>query len=241
MFVTENHDAASVTKGGQFDTVYHEHLRYYTPATLSRLLAMHGLEYRTLARPQTRRLVPLTARRRYPALDVHAASVAARLRDTAEPSPRSPGLRGRRDHPGHPADALHRDHRLHHACARSPGSDKIGREMPGTGIPIVDERELIDDQPAYAVIFAWHLADTIIPKLRKAGYEGNFIIPLPEPKIIKEVTLADSFTDHRGTIEDLLVTPLDSVTRIFTKAGAVPATTCTRRTTSGRTWSPASC
>lgn len=30
-----------------------------------------------------------------------------------------------------------------------------------------------------------------------------------------------AFTDERGTITDLLVTPLDGVTRIFTKAGAV--------------------
>jgi|SRR6185312_11715205 len=33
--------------------------------------------------------------------------------------------------------------------------------------------------------------------------------------------MADSFRDDRGLIEDLLITPLDGVTRIFTKAGAV--------------------
>jgi quercetin dioxygenase-like cupin family protein len=33
--------------------------------------------------------------------------------------------------------------------------------------------------------------------------------------------MADSFTDHRGKIEDLLITPLDGVTRITTVAGAV--------------------
>lgn len=33
--------------------------------------------------------------------------------------------------------------------------------------------------------------------------------------------MASSFTDDRGTIEDLIVSPLDSVTRIVTRAGAV--------------------
>src|SRR5215475_1599800 len=44
VFVTENHDAAAVTDGLQIDTVYHEHLRYYTVATVTRLLAAHGLQ-----------------------------------------------------------------------------------------------------------------------------------------------------------------------------------------------------
>jgi quercetin dioxygenase-like cupin family protein len=33
--------------------------------------------------------------------------------------------------------------------------------------------------------------------------------------------MAKSFSDERGTIEDILDGPLDSVTKIFTKAGAV--------------------
>lgn len=33
--------------------------------------------------------------------------------------------------------------------------------------------------------------------------------------------MADRFEDHRGVIEDILAGPLDQVTRIFTKAGAV--------------------
>lgn len=33
--------------------------------------------------------------------------------------------------------------------------------------------------------------------------------------------MASTFEDHRGKIEDLIVTPLDAVTRIFSKDGAV--------------------
>jgi quercetin dioxygenase-like cupin family protein len=43
--------------------------------------------------------------------------------------------------------------------------------------------------------------------------------------------LPDRFEDHRGVIEDLLITPLDGVTRIFTKAGAVRGNHVHKRTT----------
>jgi hypothetical protein len=42
VFITENHDWASIANGMQIDTVYHEHLRYYSVSSLSRLLAGHG-------------------------------------------------------------------------------------------------------------------------------------------------------------------------------------------------------
>jgi hypothetical protein len=64
-----------------------------------------------------------------------------------------------------------------------PGSDKIGMTMPGTGIPVVDEKVLLAEQPPYALLLSWHIADTIMPKLRAAGYTGKFIIPLPEPRV----------------------------------------------------------
>jgi hypothetical protein len=41
--VAENHHLRSIIDGCQWDTVYHEHLRYYTPLSFSRLLRHHGL------------------------------------------------------------------------------------------------------------------------------------------------------------------------------------------------------
>jgi hypothetical protein len=64
-----------------------------------------------------------------------------------------------------------------------PSSEKIGMKMPGTMIPVVPDAQLIEDQPPYALMFSWHIASSIIPKLRAAGYAGKFIIPLPEPVI----------------------------------------------------------
>ena len=61
---------------------------------------------------------------------------------------------------------------------------KIGRMMPGTLIPVLEESKLFTDQPGYALLFSWHIADELIPKLRQKGYRGKFIVPLPSPTIL---------------------------------------------------------
>ena len=64
------------------------------------------------------------------------------------------------------------------------GSYKIGKYMPGTLIPVLEESKLFADQPEYALLFSWHIADELIPKLKSKGYRGKFIVPLPEPRIV---------------------------------------------------------
>tara|TARA_Y100000590_G_scaffold432497_1_gene548575 strand:- start:530 stop:1045 length:516 start_codon:yes stop_codon:yes gene_type:complete len=64
------------------------------------------------------------------------------------------------------------------------GSQKINHYLPGTKIPIYNEKKIYEDQPEYALILSWHIAEEIINNLRKKGYKGRFIIPLPNPQII---------------------------------------------------------
>ncbi len=64
------------------------------------------------------------------------------------------------------------------------GSQKINHYLPGTDIPILNEKKLYLDQPEYALILSWHISDELINSLRKKGYKGKFIIPLPEPNIV---------------------------------------------------------
>jgi len=65
-----------------------------------------------------------------------------------------------------------------------PGSLKIGKCMPGTTIPVVDEARLFADQPDCALIFSWHIADELAPKLKAKGYRGKLITPLPVPRFL---------------------------------------------------------
>jgi SAM-dependent methyltransferase len=44
VFISESHYLSSLIKTVQYDTIYHEHLRYYSLHSLKYLLAMHGLE-----------------------------------------------------------------------------------------------------------------------------------------------------------------------------------------------------
>ena len=62
------------------------------------------------------------------------------------------------------------------------GSLKVGKCMPGTGIPVVEESRLFSDRPECAMIFSWHIADELAPKLRQKGYRGKLITPLPVPR-----------------------------------------------------------
>jgi hypothetical protein len=43
------------------------------------------------------------------------------------------------------------------------GSLKIGRCMPGTLIPVVEESRMFADQPECAIIFSWHIATNLPP------------------------------------------------------------------------------
>ena len=64
------------------------------------------------------------------------------------------------------------------------GSYKIGKYMPGTLIPVLEEQKLFEDQPEYALLFSWHIGDELAGKLRQLGFRGKFMCPLPTPRIL---------------------------------------------------------
>lgn len=63
-------------------------------------------------------------------------------------------------------------------------SFKLKKLIPGTNIQIKDENSILIDQPDFVVILAWHLKHRLMKSLRKRGYKGKFIIPLPKIKIL---------------------------------------------------------
>jgi C-methyltransferase C-terminal domain/Methyltransferase domain/Putative zinc binding domain len=187
VFVTENHDLLSVTDGLQVDSVYHEHLRYYSVASLSRLLAMHGLAVtRSEQIPTHGGSFRVTARKARTGLKPRAEATMGVLHEL---------LRGLTFN-GSAVYGVGATTRatpliwyariapyITRVC-EVPGSEKIGTLMPGTSIPVVDEADLIAHQPAYALLLAWHLKDTLVPALRAKGYKGKFIVPLPQPGLL---------------------------------------------------------
>jgi len=62
---------------------------------------------------------------------------------------------------------------------------KIGKYTPGMHIPVFSDEKLLEDKPDYALILAWNFADEIIKNNQEYRDQGGkFIIPIPKPKII---------------------------------------------------------
>lgn len=184
--IIDNQDWYNVIQDLQIDTVYHEHLRYYSPTSLSWLLAkhdllvtsinripMHGGSFRALAVPEKTDLAGragrLAAQLRF-ALD--GALQAGQIYAVTAPTRATPLV-----------NYAQLGQYLTCACEVT-GSDKIGAVIPGTSVPIVDEQKLFDDQPPTALILAWDIADDLIGMLRKRGYKGRIIVPMPELRFI---------------------------------------------------------
>lgn len=55
---------------------------------------------------------------------------------------------------------------------------KQGRFLPGTGIEVFSDDELVKRQPDYVILLAWNFFPEIMANVKKAGYKGKFIHPL---------------------------------------------------------------
>jgi hypothetical protein len=213
VFISESHYLIPLLDTLQYDTIYHEHLRYYSLTSLRHLLAMHGLEVfharpipshggsiRVYAARKGRRRVQdsvakmLAAEPRGDAMaqrlirfrqDVVLSKLRlmSMLRDLKEKGARIAGISA----PSRASTMVNYvglDEGIIDYVCEIQGSLKIGKCMPGTGIPVVDETRLFEDRPDAALIFSWHIADELAPKLRAKGFRGQLITPLPTPRIL---------------------------------------------------------
>lgn len=213
MFISESHYLKGLVETLQYDTIYHEHLRHYSLHSLESLLERHGLQViHAREIPTHGGSIRVYAARegQYPVRD----SVQHLLDSEEGVVNNVEGLKEFGERVTASKQALHSllydlrkggsrvwgisapsrattlinytgiDHGILGPVVEIPGSHKIGNYIPGTRIPVIEESHLYQDQPEYALMLSWHIADELAPKIRGKGYKGKFIVPLPEPRVI---------------------------------------------------------
>ncbi len=213
VFVSESHYLLDLVQGVQYDAIYHEHIRYYSLTSLKRLLASTGLTvFRAKRIPTHGGSIRVFAAVNPPPIDASVSILLAEEEKAGIARPEGfveflsrvrasklelYGILGqvkkRGDRVfgvGAPSRAstlinyVGLDSGIIECIVEVSGSHKVGKYVPGTDIPVDDEARLFSEQPEYALLFSWHIADEIIEKLRQRGFKGRFIVPLPSPRVV---------------------------------------------------------
>ena len=202
VFVSESTYLMDTLDKLQYDTIYHEHLRYYSITSITNLLRRYGLEiFHVKHIPPAGGSIRVYASR--PGLfpityndgdipEPTGQALVDRLEDFARDVVLSKHLLMNEvfKHKvlGHKVAGISAPSRsstvinycrleLDYIC-ELPGSLKMGRYAPGTNTPVVNESVLFGPkQPEAAILFSWHIADEVIPKLREKGFKGEIILP----------------------------------------------------------------
>jgi len=204
----------------EFDTIYHEHLCYFSLTSLLRLFADHGLtvvdverlpihggSLRVLARaegarPAERVAALLEEEQAWGITD--AARYAAFARDTDALRGTIAGLARGLVHGGERIagyGAAAKAVVLSNACGldssvieyvvdRNPY--KQGKLLPGVRIPVRPPETLLETRPDYVLLFVWNIASEVTEQQRAfVDGGGRFIVPIPEPRITPSGKLGD--------------------------------------------------
>lgn len=214
VFISESQYLRDMVEKLEFDTVYNEHLRYYTLRSLNHLFALHGMSLVDAERIEAAG----GSIRAYAKLGKHAQSPRAKELLAEEKAMGLDDIKTLHTFAKRAVSAKHSflallikakqagariagissagrsnillgfskiDSSLIDYNGEKKGSPKIGMYTPGTHIPVVDEAKILAEQPEYAVVLSWHIGDELMKLMRSKGYKGKFIVPLPKAKIVK--------------------------------------------------------
>lgn len=215
IFVSETHYLLDVIQDGQFDTIYHEHLRTYSLKSLIKLFSYYNFSVTDVERGDRyggNIRVHITKGKDKSAsenvevlLKLEESSSLYKLETYMKFADRV--KKAKNDFmnfifkmkeegksvvgnscPGRCVTLLNYygvDKDLVPYIAEQPTSLKLGLYLPGKHIPIVNNEVLVKKQPDYVILLAWHLAEPIMEQLKIRELKSNFIIPLPDFKVVE--------------------------------------------------------
>jgi SAM-dependent methyltransferase len=213
VFITESHYLLPLIQENQYDTIYHEHLRYYSVQSLQALLGRANLEvfhvkeipshggsirvyaaspgsYRvreTVSRQIEKEHDILTEEELFLKFPKRVATLKQdllRILGEIKQSGASIAAIGAPSRGTTLANYVGLDHQTIDYVCEVAGSQKIGTFLPGTKIPIVDETVLFEREPEFALLLSWHISEELIPIMRGRGFTGKLIVPLPDISIV---------------------------------------------------------
>ena len=211
IFITESHYLLPLIKTVQYDTIYHEHLRYYSVQSLHYLFKKHNLEIihtkeisthggsiRVYAARKGKykisKSVKLQLKKENKVLNkksfiqfkknvVNSKIKLFNIINKLKKEKKTIFGVGAPSRASTLINYIGLDQEIINCVLEINGSYKIGNYIPGTKIPILNENILKQNKPDYLLLFSWHIKNELKRNLKKKGYKGKFIIPLPTPKI----------------------------------------------------------
>ena len=212
MFITESHYFLSILQNLQYDTIYHEHLRYYTLTSLKKFLEKkhlkifnfvkiptHGGSIRVYASKNKNVKVSKNIRKilsyekrvinkhNLKKFSVKVLDTKIKLLNLLNKIKTKNQIVYGVGAPSRAATLINYtgiNHNLLKCICEISGSHKIGKFMPGTNIPILNEKIIFKKKPDYLLILSWHIFEDLKRVFKQKGYKGKFILPLPSPKIV---------------------------------------------------------
>ncbi len=214
VFITESHYLMDVLEGAQYDTIYHEHIRTYSLKSLVTLFKYYNMEIFSVERADRyggniRAYVARKGTRQHdgsvadllrledakgmskPGIYKSFRDNAYQTRDELMEFAYKAKLNGRRfvgnSCPGRCSTLLNfcgMNPELLPYLAEQPTSLKLGMYLPGMHIPVVENSILMEEQPDYVLLLAWHYGKPIMEQLRARGLKSKFVMPLPTVKVI---------------------------------------------------------
>lgn len=215
VFINETHYLLDVINGGQFDTIYHEHLRTYSLKAYVKLFDQYDFTVTDVERgdryggnirvfatkgwgrkvnPSITKLLQLEKKYGLGKLATYE-KFARRIKkarrefmDFLSKTKKSGKSVVGDACPARASTLINYygvDTELMPYITEQPTSLKLNLYLPGKHIPVVNNERLIKEQPDYVVVLAWHYAKTIMERLKARHLKSDFIIPLPDFRIVK--------------------------------------------------------